>query len=106
MSCGSFLYFSVVDIVTLGGRHLFFEVGYAGLHEDVVPLDELLDVAVLHAVLIPVGQYLREVVVQLFGRSLTEVDARLLAFFQVTHGCKDLHQGDVVRFGKHSDVGQ
>ena len=47
MSFGSFLFFSVVDIITLGGCHLLFEVGDACLHEDVVPLDELLDVAVL-----------------------------------------------------------
>ena len=106
MSCGSFLFFSVVDIITLGGCHLLFKVGDARLHKDVVPLDEFLDVAVLHAVLIPVGQHLREVVVQLLGRSLAEVDARLLAFFQVTHGCKNLHQGNVIGFSKHSDVGQ
>ncbi len=50
MSPGSFLFFSVVNVVTLCGSHLLFEVGDACLDEDVVPLDELLDVGVLHTV--------------------------------------------------------
>ena len=56
--CMSPLLFSVVDVVALCGSHLFLEVGNAGFDEDVVPLDELLDVRVLYAVLIPLGQYL------------------------------------------------
>ena len=67
MSRGSFLFFSVVNIVALSGCQFLFEVGNAGLDKDVVPLDELLDVSVLYTVLIPVGQHLREVVVQLLG---------------------------------------
>ena len=37
------LVLAVVDVVALCGSHLLFEVGDAGLDEDVVPLDELLD---------------------------------------------------------------
>ncbi len=68
-----FLFLAVVDVVALGGSHVFFEVGDAGLDKDVVPLDEFLDVAVLHTVLIPVGQHLGEVVVQLLGAGLHDV---------------------------------
>ena len=55
--------FPVVDVVALSGSKFLFEVGEAGVHQDVIPLDELLDVAVLNALLIPVGQHLREILV-------------------------------------------
>ena len=52
---------TIVDVVTFGGGHLFLEVGDACFHEDVVPGDELFDVAVVDALLIPLGEYLGEV---------------------------------------------
>ena len=47
---------AVVDVVAFCRGDIFLEVGDAVLNEDVVPGDELLDVAVLHALLIPLGQ--------------------------------------------------
>ena len=46
---------AVVDVVAFGGFHLLLEVGDASLDEDVVPLDELLDVAGVHALTVEVG---------------------------------------------------
>ena len=59
-----FLLFAVVDVVALCGSENRLEVLEAILHEDVVPLQELLDVAVVYAVLVEVGQHLCEVVTQ------------------------------------------
>jgi len=98
------LLFSVIHVVSFGGCEVFFEVGDAGLDEDVVPLDELLDVAVLHAVLIPVGQHLREVCVQLSGCGFLEIHAGGLALLQVAHGCQHLHEGDILCLCEHGDV--
>ena len=58
---GDYVLFAIVDVVTVGGGHLFLEVGDACFHEDVVPGDELLDVAVVDALLIPLGEYLGEI---------------------------------------------
>ena len=102
--------------IFLFGLFLFFllllfglgvlEVGDAGLDEDVVPGDELLDVTVLHAVLIPLGEYLAEIVAQLLARCFLLVDAGRLAALQVLHVLKDVHQGHIVGLGKHGDVAQ
>ncbi len=62
-----FLLLAVVDIVALCGGENGLEVGVAVLHEDIVPLEQLLDVAVVHAALVEVGQHFREIVAQLLA---------------------------------------
>ena len=62
-----FLLLAVIDIVALCGGENGLEVGVTVLHEDIVPLEQLLDVAVVHAVLVEVGQHLREIVAQLLA---------------------------------------
>ena len=55
MRRGLGFFFSVINVVTLSRCHLFLKVGDACFDEDVVPLDEFFDVAVLYTVLIPFG---------------------------------------------------
>ena len=40
-------FLAVVNIVALGGLHILFKVSDTVLYEDVIPLDELFDVAVV-----------------------------------------------------------
>ena len=53
-SDGVFLY--AIKRALFSGGLFVLEVGDAGLDEDVVPGDELLDVAVLYALLVPLGE--------------------------------------------------
>ena len=83
--------FTIVDVVAVGGGHLFLEVGDACFHEDVVPRDEFLDVAVVDALLIPLGEYLGEVGAEFVACGFLLVDAGFLAvLIQVV---EYVHQG-------------
>ena len=86
--------------------HLFLEVGDTGLYEDVIPRDELLDMAVLHAILIPFGQHFGEVGAELFAAGFLLVDAGFLATLELLEVLKYIHQGHVVGLCVHSDIGQ
>lgn len=68
------LFEAVVDVVALGGLELFVEVCDAVGYEYVVPLQQLLYVAVVHAVAVEVGQHFGEVFAQLVARCLAVVD--------------------------------
>ena len=104
---GSFFFFflAVVDVVTLGGLE-FVKVGEAGCYKNVVPLQQFLDVAVVYAVAVPLGQHAGEVVVQLLGAGLLVVDAGRLAALQLLDGVEHFIEGNVLGLGKHGDVGQ
>lgn len=104
--CMSPLLFSVVDVVALCRSHLFLEVGNAGFDEDVVPLDELLDVAAVHTVAIEGGQHLGEIVEELGTGGFLHVEGALLTFLQGFQALEDVHQGHIIAVGKHGDVGQ
>ena len=97
---------TIVDVVTFGGGHLFLEVGDACFYEDVVPGDELLDVAVVNALLIPLGEYFGEVGAEFVARGFLLVDAGLLAVLKGLQVLEDVHQGHIVGLGEHGDVGE
>ena len=101
-----FLFLAVINVVAFRGLHFLLKIGDASLNKNVVPLDEFLNVGVLHTVAVPLGQYLRKIVMQLAGRSLLGVYAGLLAILDFLHALKDGHQGHIVSLGVHGYVGQ
>ena len=54
-------FFSVADVVTRGRAEGCLEVGYSFVYKDVVPLEQLTDIAVVDSLLVEVGQYLCKV---------------------------------------------
>ena len=50
-----FLILPIVDVIAFGGLHLFLEVGNAGFNQYIVPTDELLDVADVDTVAVPLS---------------------------------------------------
>ena len=59
-----FLFFAVVYVIALGGLQVFLEVSDAVFDKDVVPLKQLLDVTVVYAVAVKLGQNLGEILAQ------------------------------------------
>ena len=100
------LILAVVNVVALGGSQCGLEVGDAILHEDVVPLDELLDVAVVYAVAIEVGQHLGEILLEFLSRTFLIIKGALFRLLLLTHVLQHLPKGDVVGVGEHGDVGK
>ena len=97
---------AVVDVIAFRGLHFFFEVGDAGFNEYIIPGDELLDVAGMYAVAVPLGENLREIVLKFLAGGLLGIDGGFLAFLECLEVLQDIHQGDVVGLGEHGDVGQ
>ena len=95
---------SVIDIVALGGFHLLLEVGDAGLDKDVIPLNELLDVAAMNTLAVEVGQHVAEILKELVSLGFLNVDGRGLTLFQGLQTVKDIHQRHVVAVGEHGDI--
>jgi len=98
--------FTIVDVVAVGGTHLFLEVGDACFYEDVVPGDELLDVAVVNTLLIPLREYLGEIGAELVACGFLLVDAGFLAVLKGLQVVEYVHQGHIVGLGEHGDVGE
>ena len=74
MSGLGFLFFAVVYVIALCGFQVFFKVGDTVLNENVIPLKQFLDVAVVHAVAVKLGQHLGEILTQFLARCLAIVD--------------------------------
>ena len=73
--------FAIVDIVAFCGREFLLKIGNSGCDENVVPLEQLFDVAVVDTLTVPFGQHFGEIVVQFVGRSLLVVEAGYLSAF-------------------------
>ena len=95
---------AVVDVVALCGGEGGLEIGDAVAHEDVVPLQELADVAVVYALAVVVGQHFGEEVAQLLGGGFLIVERAGLQFGFLAKVLQDLPEGDIVAIGVHSDV--
>ena len=95
---------TVVDIVTFGGCEGGLKVGDAITHEDVVPLDELADVAIVDALAVVVGQHFSEEVVQLLRRCFLIVELTGFQLGLLAEVLQHLPKGDVVAVGEHCDV--
>lgn len=64
------LFQTVIHIVAVSWRKRYLEIGNTALHKNVVPLQQLLDIAVVYTVTVIIGQYFSKVTVQLVSRSL------------------------------------
>ena len=58
---------AVVDIIALGRSESALKIGDAVAHEDVVPLNQLADVAVVDTLAVVVGQHFAEELVKLLA---------------------------------------
>ena len=99
-------FLAVVGIVARSGFHFFLEGGNTGLYENVIPLDELLNVAIVNTLSVEFGQYLGKVFAKLVTTCLAEVDTCGFSLFEVTHICEHLPKGHIVGVGVHRDVGK
>ena len=80
------------------------EIGDAVLGKNVVPLKELLDIAVVYTVAIVVRKNLCEVIVELSSWSLLVVEGARLALFLLAYAVENLPQWNLVSISIHSDV--
>ena len=78
-----FLFLSVVDIVAFGRFHVLFKVVNAVFYQEVIPLNQFLDVAVVNTVAVEAGQNLGKVFTQFVAACFLVVEAGNLAFLQV-----------------------
>ena len=99
-------FLAVVNIVALGGLHILFKVSDTVLYEDVIPLDELLDVAIVNTLAVEFWQHLCKVFAKFVATCLSEVDTGGLSLFEVTHIGEHLPQGHIVGISVHCDVGK
>ena len=100
-----FFLFSVVNVVAFRRLQLI-KVRDACGNENVVPLQQLLDVAVVYAVAVPFRQHLREVVLQFLAAGLLVVETHGFTLFQFLDGIEHLVEGNVLGHCKHGDVAQ
>ena len=84
----------------------FEKIGVASLHEDVVPLDELLDIAGIDAVGIVVGQHFVKEGVELCLVRLAGVDVNGLAVLFLLDGFEYLHKRLIIVHGVHGDIAE
>ena len=98
------LFNAVVDIVAFCWLHVLLKVGDAALDEDVIPLDELFDVAVVHTLAVEFGQNLGKVLAQFLTTGLAEIYTAGLAVLKVAHIGENLPKGHIFRIGVHCDI--
>lgn len=95
---------TIIYVLTLCRSESSLEIGDAVLSENVVPLEELLDIAVVNTVAIVVRKNLSEVIVKLSSRSLLVVERTWLALFLLAYAVEYLPQWHLVCICVHSDV--
>lgn len=95
---------TIIYVLTLCRSESSLEIGDAVLSKNVVPLEELLDIAVVNTVAIVVRKNLSKISVELSNRRLLVVESARLALFLLAYAVEHYPEWHLISVCIHSDV--
>ena len=95
---------TIIYVLTLCWSESGLEIGDAVLSENVVPLEELLDIAIVNTVAIVVRKNLSKISVELSNRRLLVVESARLALFLLAYAVEHFPEWHLISVCIHSDV--